>query len=103
MTDLRSDAPRHFLNLDDFDATTLRGMLAHAGELKLRLKQGDRPLLLKDKVLAMIFERQSTRTRVSFDCCRGLSISSTRSTKTPPCLRANSQLNKAVRAPPTCK
>jgi len=59
--------PRHFLNLDDFDATTLRGMLSQAVELKDRLKQGDRPLLLKDKVLAMIFERQSTRTRVSFD------------------------------------
>ena len=60
-------APRHFLNLDDFDATTLRGMLNQATELKARLKQGDRPLLLKDKVLAMIFDRQSTRTRVSFD------------------------------------
>jgi ornithine carbamoyltransferase len=59
--------PRHFLNLDDFDAATLRGMLNQATELKARLKQGDRPLLLKDKVLAMIFERQSTRTRVSFD------------------------------------
>jgi ornithine carbamoyltransferase len=60
-------APRHFLNLDDFDAVTLRGMLNQAVELKRRLKQGERPLLLKDKVLAMIFERQSTRTRVSFD------------------------------------
>jgi ornithine carbamoyltransferase len=59
--------PRHFLNLDDFDAAALRGMLNQATELKARLKQGDRPLLLKDKVLAMIFERQSTRTRVSFD------------------------------------
>ena len=62
-----SDEPRHFLNLDDFDATTLRGMLSQAVELKKRLKAGDRPQLLKDKVLAMIFERQSTRTRVSFD------------------------------------
>ena len=60
-------APRHFLNLDDFDATTLRGMLNQAAELKARLKQGDKPQLLKDKVLAMIFDRQSTRTRVSFD------------------------------------
>jgi ornithine carbamoyltransferase len=59
--------PRHFLNLDDFDVDTLRGMLNQANELKRRLKAGDRPLLLKDKVLAMIFERQSTRTRVSFD------------------------------------
>src|ERR1041384_4663309 len=59
--------PRHFLNLDDFDAVTLRGMLNQAVELKARLKKGDKPQILKDKVLAMIFERQSTRTRVSFD------------------------------------
>jgi ornithine carbamoyltransferase len=59
--------PRHFLNLDDFTADTLRGMLDFAGQLKERLLSGDRPPLLKDKVLAMIFERQSTRTRVSFD------------------------------------
>ena len=42
-------------------------MLDMARELKTRLKQGERPQLLKDKVLAMIFERESTRTRVSFD------------------------------------
>jgi ornithine carbamoyltransferase len=59
--------PRHFLSIDDFDYSQLRGMLTAAGSLKARLKQGDRPQLLKDKVLAMIFERQSTRTRVSFD------------------------------------
>jgi len=58
---------RHFLDLKDFDAATLRGILDLAHDLKRRLRDGDRPLLLKDKVLAMIFERQSTRTRVSFD------------------------------------
>lgn len=59
--------PRHFLSIDDFSYAELRGMLSQAGALKARLKDGDRPQLLKDKVLAMIFERQSTRTRVSFD------------------------------------
>jgi len=59
--------PRHFLSIDDFSYAELRGMLNQASALKARLKDGDRPLLLKDKVLAMIFERQSTRTRVSFD------------------------------------
>lgn len=59
--------PRHFLSIDDFSYAELRGMLNQANALKARLKDGDRPLLLKDKVLAMIFERQSTRTRVSFD------------------------------------
>jgi ornithine carbamoyltransferase len=60
-------APRHFLSLNDFTADQLRVMLTLAGELKARLKAGEKPLLLKDKVLAMIFERESTRTRVSFD------------------------------------
>ena len=58
---------RHFLTLEDFTEDQLRGMLAVANELKARLKKGDRPQLLPDKVLAMIFEKQSTRTRVSFD------------------------------------
>ena len=59
--------PRHFLNIDDFTYPELRGMLDAAVSLKARLKDGDRPQLLKDKVLAMIFDKQSTRTRVSFD------------------------------------
>jgi ornithine carbamoyltransferase len=59
--------PRHFLSIYDFTAAELRGMLALARDLKTRLKAGEKPPLLKDKVLAMIFERESTRTRVSFD------------------------------------
>jgi len=59
--------PRHFLNIDDFTYPQLRGMLDMAAELKARLAKGDRPRLLEDKVLAMIFDKQSTRTRVSFD------------------------------------
>jgi ornithine carbamoyltransferase len=59
--------PRHFLSIDDFSYPELRGMLDVAVSLKGRLKDGDRPQPLKNKVLAMIFERQSTRTRVSFD------------------------------------
>jgi ornithine carbamoyltransferase len=59
--------PRHFLSLADFSAETLRGMLDMAAHLKAMFRAGERPELLKDKVLAMIFERESTRTRVSFD------------------------------------
>ncbi|HEY8595089.1 MAG TPA: ornithine carbamoyltransferase [Devosiaceae bacterium] len=59
--------PRHFLDLTDFTGEELRKILTLAVDLKARLRAKDRPLLLKDKVLAMIFERQSTRTRVSFD------------------------------------
>ncbi len=60
-------SPRHFLDLKDFDQKTLRAILELSKELKTRLKAGERPPLLKHKVLAMIFERESTRTRVSFD------------------------------------
>lgn len=67
MTAQTTSRPRHFLSLQDFSAETLRQMLDLAAELKARLKRGDRPQLLADKVLAMIFERESTRTRVSFD------------------------------------
>src|SRR5690606_23581154 len=58
---------RHFLDLKDFSHSELRTILDLAHDLKKRLKTGERPRLLADKVLAMIFERQSTRTRVSFD------------------------------------
>lgn len=58
---------RHFLDLDDFAPETLSAMLKLAHDLKALLKKGERPKLLEDKVLAMIFERESTRTRVSFD------------------------------------
>lgn len=64
---MTTGTPRHFLSIDDFTYPELRGMLDTAYALKTRLKDGDRPQLLRDKVLAMIFERQSTRTRVSFD------------------------------------
>ena len=59
--------PRHFLTLEDFTEDQLRGMLAVATELKARTKRGERNELLPHKMLAMIFEKQSTRTRVSFD------------------------------------
>ena len=57
-------APRHFLDLRDFDASTLRGMLAQAERFK-RDRSGHRPLA--GRTLAMVFEKPSTRTRVSFE------------------------------------
>ncbi|MCW5697087.1 MAG: ornithine carbamoyltransferase [Bauldia sp.] len=60
--------PRHFLELSDFDSTTLSGLIAEARRLKaLRGKVGPERSLLAGKVLAMVFETQSTRTRISFD------------------------------------
>ncbi|TAK48557.1 MAG: ornithine carbamoyltransferase [Xanthobacteraceae bacterium] len=61
-------SPRHFLDLTDIDAAELRAMLTASNAMKARRRQGQddgRPLA--GKTLAMIFEKPSTRTRVSFD------------------------------------
>ncbi len=64
--------PRHFLDISDFDAETLNGILATARAMKdarkgwsKGLREKDEPL--KGRMLALIFERPSTRTRVSFE------------------------------------
>ena len=59
--------PRHFLDLDEIDGPTLRGILDVAVETKRRLKAGEAEKPLRGKTLAMIFEKPSTRTRVSFE------------------------------------
>ncbi len=56
--------PRHFLDLRDFDTATLRRMLDTAAALK-RTRGGTRPLV--GRTLALIFDKPSTRTRVSFE------------------------------------
>ena len=60
-------APRHFTDLSDISGTDLRAMLDDAGVRKAELKAGNRSRPLDGKVLAMIFDKPSTRTRVSFD------------------------------------
>jgi ornithine carbamoyltransferase len=67
MTSPSGGQVRHFLDLSDFSYETLRTILTLAVDLKTKIKAGERPKLLDEKVLAMIFERESTRTRVSFD------------------------------------
>ncbi|VVT32807.1 ornithine carbamoyltransferase [Rhizobium sp. EC-SD404] len=59
--------PRHFIDLSTTTADDLRGIIDNARTTKDALKsgRGDKPLA--GKVLAMIFEKPSTRTRVSFD------------------------------------
>ncbi|WP_424134865.1 ornithine carbamoyltransferase [Roseomonas chloroacetimidivorans] len=57
-------APRHFLEIMDFDAQTLRRMLDFARDAKAGRVQG-KPLA--GKSVALIFEKPSTRTRVSFE------------------------------------
>ncbi|MDA1107112.1 MAG: ornithine carbamoyltransferase [Proteobacteria bacterium] len=58
---------RHFLTLSDFTPAELERVLARAIELKAMRREGLRHEPLKNKVLAMLFEKSSTRTRVSFE------------------------------------
>lgn len=58
---------RHFTDLSTIPAQDLRSMLDDAAGRKARLKAGERTRPLEGKVLAMIFDKPSTRTRVSFD------------------------------------
>jgi len=58
---------RHFLTLRDMSPSELRALIARASELKRMHRAGERHTPLENKVLAMIFEKSSTRTRVSFE------------------------------------
>jgi len=58
---------RHFLTLFDLEPATLKHLLARASELKRLQREGKRHMPLSGKVLAMVFEKASTRTRVSFE------------------------------------
>ena len=58
---------RHFTDLSAVSEGDLRFMLDDAVARKARLKAGERTRPLEGKVLAMIFDKPSTRTRVSFD------------------------------------
>ncbi len=58
---------RHFLTLLDFSADELQRLIERAIVLKQWHKQGRLYEPLKNKVLAMVFEKSSTRTRVSFE------------------------------------
>ncbi|MFT2112320.1 ornithine carbamoyltransferase [Marinomonas sp. 2405UD68-3] len=60
-------SPRHFLTLMDLSSDELKQVLTRASELKKMHREGTQYQPLKNRVLAMIFEKSSTRTRVSFE------------------------------------
>mgnify|MGYP001046536637 CR=1 FL=1 len=58
---------KHLLNLLDYSTTDIYEILHLAESLKAAQHKGKKHKLLKDKTLAMIFAKSSTRTRVSFE------------------------------------
>ncbi len=58
---------RDFVDLGDFDAAQILELLCLAQELKAQEKAGQRQPLLAGRSLAMVFQKPSLRTRVSFD------------------------------------
>jgi len=58
---------KHFINLDDLANDDLQQIIDQAIALKKQYKTGEASNALKNKTLAMIFDKASTRTRVSFE------------------------------------
>ncbi|HET6781027.1 MAG TPA: ornithine carbamoyltransferase [bacterium] len=58
---------RDFVSIDDLSVEELNEVLDFAVDLKRRMKGGDRPPVLAGKVLALLFEKPSLRTRVTFE------------------------------------
>jgi len=58
---------RHFLSLKDYTREEILEIIDLGLEIKQKLKAGEIKNYMSDKTLAMIFEKSSTRTRVSFE------------------------------------
>jgi ornithine carbamoyltransferase len=57
----------HFINLDDFSRNEIKLIIDNAIQLKSQLKNNQINNKLENRTLAMIFDKASTRTRVSFE------------------------------------
>src|SRR5438105_14479991 len=60
-------APKHFLQFRDFDRAELDYLFARTRWIKQRFKRYELYQPLRDRTLAMVFDKASTRTRVSFE------------------------------------
>lgn len=58
---------KHLIELSDLSADELRQILRTSAELKAEFKQGKRRPIFAGKVLGLLFEKPSLRTRVSFE------------------------------------
>jgi len=58
---------RHFLEVGDLSADEFRAILKRGSEFRQQFERGETEALFPRKTLAMIFEKSSTRTRVSFE------------------------------------
>ena len=64
---MTAEQPRHYLAVSDLSAAELQNLLGRAADIKRQLHAGNPPALFHGRVLAMVFEKSSTRTRVSFE------------------------------------
>lgn len=58
---------RHFLTVADLNADEFRAIIKRGSEFRQQFERGETEALFPRKTLAMIFEKSSTRTRVSFE------------------------------------
>lgn len=58
---------QHFLSLFDIREAELQSILKASAVIKAKLRAGERPSILENKVVALLFEKPSLRTRVSFE------------------------------------
>jgi len=62
-----ADGPRHLLDIDDLSPAELTEILDRAASLKTTQRAGNAHQFLAGQTLGMVFEKPSTRTRVSFE------------------------------------
>ena len=58
---------RHFLTLKDYTKEEILEIIKLGFKIKKKLKKGKQKPYLEKQTLAMIFEKSSTRTRMSFE------------------------------------
>lgn len=61
------NVPRHFLQFKDFTRAEFEYLFMRAATIKQRFKSYQKYWPLEDRTLVMIFEKASTRTRLSFE------------------------------------